>query len=296
MPLTAVQITRIQDRVDGWEADFRHLLTELLPKMEERSRDPKFTWPCEDDRQEFFSEVVAKYVERASEGTLLAAYDDSMGDPVQFLTGRAFHCWALDKLVMLACRPIQMITKNERGDWTPFEVEDARSISQNVQPNVHEGLFQHLRLNLPAISKIDRVLEQAGLQLFPRLDWALKEMTNIRRHLISLRAEADPELDWLAGHHVERQSQLNTEIDKHRAKLYYDEPGAGTRREAFLRHRIARLCFERIFLPLTAVVIDDILGVGRQNADQLRHRYRKALPRLLPQFPGLRRVLERGDV
>jgi hypothetical protein len=148
--------------------------------------------------------------------------------------------------------------------------------------------FDCLRLRLQPDDAIDRIREQAGVQLRPRLDWALKRHAGLHRHL-QTKLPAPPlpwtsPVDRLDARHEEAAAEHLQKLSAIAETRYNKGKGVTPKQQEEILDREAKALFECIFLPLGASSLQEILEVGANQAYICRSRYRGVLPDLLEGF------------
>ena len=312
MSLTHEQIERIRNRSPGWEEDWRQLCVLLLGHDAESGalvravKALPVTWPTarrsadfEDggrregtERDDFIAEKIGQYHRRAHAGTLLVGYDPTLGDVVAFLTSRQMlYCDANRFLSILPHRKPkeerivvsldEVAEPDEKGghaQWTD-------AATQREFEDLIGRIQGELQKNIEKAKRITRIVEQAGIQLYPRLDWSRSAMAPLREHLSNtLRSSVqggDP-LETLQRAHEAAKQRFARRLDKLAARVDNSGKGVSRRKRELLEERISRVRFERFLLPISHRTLTKLLGITTPDAAQRRSRYRRSVPDLLP--------------
>ncbi|HYG73685.1 MAG TPA: hypothetical protein VEK08_01530 [Planctomycetota bacterium] len=276
-------LTRIQHCRPGWQQDWELFAEALIARMELKSR--RYRWPSEYDRQDFISEMSVFYQRRANEGQLLSGWDDSRGSALDYLTGRLFDGRArqfLQELSIARSKTIPLVTENDEGRQTTYEPPARRKSSGSAR--VLRVDLERLRLALPDSGEMTRVTELAAIELFPRLDWNAPRMPQLRQHLEERLGSAEcgaGALDALRRLHEQKQREYDAE-DQRLYEQQENSRSGDSGQAQLLQRRIDKLRAERIFRPLDALALCELLAITRANADQLLKRYMDSLSELLP--------------
>ena len=301
MSLTPEQIVKLQNKLPGWREAWGELCVALLGWDGESGALVKavnslpIKWPKalvkNDDgererregtaRQDFIAKVIANYHRRAERGTLLSTFTPAHGDVVSFLTSRKVlksEAWKfLSKL-----KTRQMISLD--AEYEPASPQPPDREFESLICDVQQQLEQIM----PSLAdRMNRIAEQAALQLFPRLDWSEPAMAPLREHLIrvvhSPNAEQDP-LALLSERHRLADQVFRNHLDRLASERHNKGKGVSVKKRESLEKLYGQLLFKRVFLPLDTAALVELLRIKRADAAQRRHRYRNALKRLLPQL------------
>ena len=301
MSLTPEQIAKIQNQLPGWREAWKELCVALLGwdgesgALVKAVRSLRVTWPetlvknddgeCErregTAREDFIAAVIADYHRRAERGTLLRGFTPGDGDVVSFLTSYK----------VLRNEAIKFLRKLKTRQEISFDAEH-----EPASPQPHDREFESQicaiqrqleRISLSPTDRINRIAEQAALQLFPRLDWSEPAMAPLREHLIrvvhSPNAEQDPLAALLQRHRL-ADEKFEKRMNLLASKRHNMGKGVSVKKREILEKRYGQLLFARVFLPLDTAVLVELLRIKKADAAQRRHRYRKALKTLLPQL------------
>lgn len=299
MPLTETQVIQVKERSAGWERNWWALYVELMQHLDRATSELVLPvpWPSDNEREDFISHLLAGYDRRARSGVLLADYEVSRGDPISYLSSTDFLRRRAISFLRKRCRPLPESLLREGRRQVPLDsdkspiVPDRHSLSsietELMDTEIREALGS-IVLAIPADRKITRVIEQAGLQLYPRMQWAETDLQCLRQHLERVLAEPGPEwpdrFSMLAAMHAEARRGFNDQLNTICDQIYNEGKGVSPRRDGLLRNRLDKLRFEKVFLPLAAAILMRLLAITRTDADQRRSRYRDSLPDILPQL------------
>lgn len=336
MPLSPEQIARIRGRSPGWEADWALLFEALYRRLEKKKmRGSLFCfgvrWRDRHDIDDFVGHMLAAYGQRAQSGELLVGYRPETGTNVltflasaSLLRKRALTFLARQTSDRFVAEQLKQGRRRwdgntgrgaavagerqadgvqERAREFPGHLGNARSPSPESLElaKMRDALRQslsRLRLAVPGKHKIARQVEQAGLQLYPRLDWSAPDMDRLRGHLE--RVLVDPAPEWpdrfaMLGHfHNLARQRLRADVDDIAQQRLRHGNGAASIAGGELGKRQVALTAEMVFMPLSAKDLQELLGIPVSNAEQLRSRYRRKLPELLPElWESARYIFER---
>jgi hypothetical protein len=227
---------------------------------------------------------MADYHRRAVRGTLLVSYDPGLGDVVPFLTARrVLFVEAIKFLEKLAARQLRSF---DDPDFRPKNEPEAKPHQDAAFGKLITKAQEELqRTKLEGIKRVTRVAEQAALQLYPRLDWSQSAMNPLQEHLMRVLRSPSDGIDALTplsrAHRVADQS-FQKRLERLSVRIHNNGRGVSIKRRERLERLYGDLCFQRVFLPLDADALVNLLGIRPADAAQRRHRYRTELPRLLP--------------
>ncbi|MCL4201878.1 MAG: hypothetical protein KJ000_05245 [Pirellulaceae bacterium] len=150
-----------------------------------------------------------------------------------------------------------------------------------------DRLQEELPLKIEQSKRITRIIEQAAIQCYPRMEWSRPSLQRLRQHLIDvLRTTPDGgcELAALQEAHRAANQEYQQRLDRISAKIDNCGRGVSVRRRERLEKRHAKLSFEQLLLPLGALVVAELLGITKADAAQRRSRYWRRLADLLPEI------------
>ncbi len=298
MSLTPDQVERIKARSPGWKEDWGQLCVVLLGDDGESGalvqavRSLRIGWPDELERDDFIADVLAAYHRRVLTGGLLEAYDPDSGSVVSFLT--THRVLRVEAIKYLKKRAMRQLCSFDDDHFAPHERPRAKpDLDAGIRPltTLIAGVQQQLeQLTLEGIKRVTRPVEQAGLQLYPRLDWSQPAMKPVQDRLLQVLCSASDGADRLAAlarSHEHADQMFLSRLQRVAAKIHNKGKGVPVRTRELLEQRFADLVFQRVFLPLDAAALVALLGITSADAAQRRHRYREELPRLLPRLQGV---------
>jgi hypothetical protein len=314
MSLTFDQIQRIRDHLPGWQKAWGQLCVLLLGNDGENGalvravKALPIKWPTpysatgsrdassreSSERDDFIGTVMLDYHERAYRGTLLSSYDPSLGDVVAFLTSR--HTLYVEAVKFLSSLPYRRPEGRGKQEFLedavgPDDVILAAKPTDDESTSEFARLIDRLQEELPAkieqSKRITRIIEQAAIQWYPRLEWARPSLQRLRQYLIDvLRRPPDggDGLSALQDAHRAADRDFQRRLDRIAARIDNHGRGVSIRKRERLEKRFAKLCFERLLLPIGAVVLAELLGISQSDAAQRRSRYWRGLADLLPEI------------
>lgn len=297
--MTPEEIERIASRQPGWEEDWGKLyalIGEKLDKLCDGRGAP--AWPADDACEEFKAEMLENYDRRARLGELLDGYDPEEGALLPAIVARTFvYRRAMSFLKNhRAWRPLYLSHSaggdegGTFGDLLPDNNDAERQPRRSgaEKADAHAAVRERLDDELVGLKisydpgGIDRIVQQAGLQLYPRSDWELRSMQPLRGNLYEA-VPAQPPLDSdgrLRQHHETCRRKLVAALEKALAdlrKIHY-----GEKTSARLIDRMNELTYDFLFRPFDCGMLVEIFpGLSHDNAAQRRKRYREMLPEFL---------------
>lgn len=288
MPLTSEQVRLIQEHGPGWENAWAELALVLLGD-DGRSgvlcrTVPRLgiSWPNVATRDDFVAWMMLKFQEKANKGTLLAGYFSERGTPEDYLTSRT--TLRHKALAFLAHSSVCQAASELLEEDTPAQWA-APGNDPNFTALLAEVGRRLERLSLRTEGRITAVLEQAGLQLHPRLNWEQQVLARLRDHLanvIQKPDEAPNPFVVLARVHDEEQQYWRTAAEELNTEFYNEGKFCRLTKQRQLENRWIELLFHQVFMPLRSVAVAKLLGVTKAAADMRRFYYRRRLPDLLP--------------
>lgn len=306
--LTPEQVERIRSHSLGWENDWARLCVMLLGYDGESGalvravKALPVNWPKGSDfeggcpregteRDDFIAAMMARYHHRAHKGTLLLRYDPELGDVIGFLTPRQM-------LYVEAVKFLRSLPhRKPRDERVVVSLDDVaepdakRRFKQRANSQTHsefkkliDTVQKELQRKLEETRRITRIIEQAGIQLYPRLDWSRPGISMLREHLSNLLSDsghAGDQLKALERAHLAAEAEFEKKLDELAACKYNFGRGVAPRKRESLERRISKLRFQSLFVPISEQVLAELLGITAADAAQRRSRYGKSLPKLL---------------
>ncbi len=140
--------------------------------------------------------------------------------------------------------------------------------------------FYQINLHLPD-SGFTKTEEQAGMQLYPRVDWTLERNQELMQHLEHVINDCQAVLTRSHKKEAKKYAAILGDI---RDRIFNNGEFTYRKEKKKLENRHARYLMEMIFYPLSADTLCEILDISKDNAYQLRKRYKDALPELLSEY------------
>ncbi len=282
----------VKSRSPGWEAAWGRIYVALVGRDGQSGRlvEVARKLPCFRERhgrpfgwdhpwlEEFVAEQVLNFQNRANAGTLLQAFEPEMGDVVSFLCSRIVLSGSANRFCGKTSRTVGVRVSPE----VLAEIPDQR---QGPELQQVSAALESIRVAVG--ERIDRTTEQAGLQLYPRLDRKDEGVERLVGHVLDrvvqgvpLTSQAEAE-EELKRSHVSVAQQYQSQLDALAREL---EVARKKSRLDTIERKMAANRVQAHFWPLVASLVGGLLGVTQQNAEQLISRYRRGLPALLPEL------------
>jgi hypothetical protein len=288
MPLTSEQVRLIQERDPGWENAWAELALALLGDdgrsgvLCQAIPHLGISWPNDATRDDFVAWMMLKFQEKANKGTLLAGYFSERGTPEDYLTSRTtLRHKALAFLSHSSVRQAakELLEQDTLAQWP------APGNDPNFTALLAEVGRRLERLSLRTEGRITAVLEQAGLQLHPRLNWEQQVLARLRDHLANVIRnpdEAPNPFAVLAQVHDEERQYWRIAAEELNAKFFNKGKFCSLAKQRQLENRWIELLFHQVFMPLRSEAVAKLLGITTATAHMRRFHYRRRLPDLLP--------------
>lgn len=282
----------VKSRSPGWEAAWGRIYVALVGRDGQSGRlvEVARKLPCFRERhgrpfgsdhpwlEEFVSAQVFDFYRRAVAGTLLQAFEPEMGDVVSFLCSR----------IVLSGSANRFCGKTSGTVGEPFGQEILAEVPDQRQgPELQQLIAALESIRVAVGERIDRTTEQAGLQLYPRLDRKDEDVERLVGHVLDrvvqgvpLTSPAEAE-EELKRSHVSVAQQYQSQLDALARKR---EVAQKKSRLDTIERRMVENHVQAHFWPLVASLVGGLLGVTQQNAEQLISRYRRGLRELLPEL------------
>lgn len=290
MPLAHQDVEVLRDRRPGWERIWGVLCRDLMTALDSATAERiGICWPDDNLRQDFIAEIIGKYHRKAVMGSLLTGYTCACTDPAEHSCGAGVVSYLTGRK-LLRDRALKFIAKESRS----------RSQDQPLPPPRDSGEFDHLvqqiqdelerfTLRIEPGQEIRQVVEMAGIQLYPRLDWC--RLTQLR-HWLRTRIPPPPArwkdcFELLEHLHDAAQERLKARLDDLAAQRWNGGHGVSRKKDDELRDLMDQAEVERIFKPLSKADLMCLLSITDDDAAQRRSRYYRALPDLLPRLREL---------
>lgn len=276
MPVTPKQIETIRARSEDWRKAWWELYAELADVLERRLPDIGIGWADAAQPELFAARMLDLYARRAEDGTLLVGFNGSDGtDAIAYLAaGNFLHNRALDFLSQ------EVVARPFREDEDPGAA--GPSDRERRTQCAHDAL-REIVLELSPETPVTRAVEQAGMQLEPRLDWEHENHTSIKAHLpVSIVGVEswDGCREALAHHHDAAGADLDARIVAKRDELR--KTRSKSKNRLTLTRQLQELAVKRALEPLGAERVRALLGLANRNlADRRLSDYRKARLALL---------------
>lgn len=299
MSLSLDEITSLRMLQPDWPEAWARLSSILIGTLDSPGRlvaaaqALKIAWPGgQIDVDDFVSWILETYGRRAARGTLLASFDPSRAAVEDFLCSR--NLLRKKALRFLERRALRF----QRGR---LKSNDGAAIAAGERPppaaqELSREFYGHvalielrlsdlpLQLSARDRKKPTRVAQQAGLQLYPRVDWGKEEYVLLHEHLAtvvhSAPASADPYATLVQVHKTASQYWQMRILDV-QDRIYNQGRGVSERARERLENRRAKRFFNKNFQPLKVPVLVELLRISPNDAAAQRRRYRQALPKLL---------------
>ncbi len=153
--------------------------------------------------------------------------------------------------------------------------------SQPFTPEKHSPHFDFDNIALSLPDNLGKVEEQAGVQLYPRLDWTLPPHKPLMQLLEQLIKNCHAVLKHC--HDIEYEKHAGR-IKKIEEELFNGGQWPTELAKKRFDTRQTKYVFEMVFAPLSADTLCSILDIQADYAYQLRKRYKDALPELLSEY------------
>ena len=299
MSLSLDEVNTIHELKPDWPRTWARLCSILLGTPDAAGRlvaavkSLPIRWPGgETDHDDFISDLLESYRRRAAKGTLLTSFDPERGGIEDFLCSRKVLRWrALRFLERRAVRfPRDDFHGDEVGATAGNETPPRAPMEMSNEFHERIAIFDWTLGNLPLQlsardrQKPTRVAQQAGLQLYPRVDWGDDVYRALHQHLASAVHPASPSADpyaTLSAAHANAARVWRSRILDVAKKIDNEGRGVSEVARERLERRRAKWFFNEIFQPLKVPMLVKLLRITPNDAAARRRRYRNALPRLL---------------
>jgi len=286
----------VRTRADGWESAWDQLVTEVASAIAAKIRRD-FPSLAVDVRDDLAQDLLTRYHERATGGTLLERWD-GLRSPVGFLAGDVVHKRVLDWLEHAAQTSNKsMSISSDDHDSSPIfqlmasDVAHPEPERHRDQAQVADLLTPPWELAPPPTGQLTRDYRTAGAELYLRLTWTHPVSRQLHAEMPDFLSNL-PRDDWEAA--------LKSRIEARMAALEERCASAeihlrsGTKTEARIaRSVLAKAVFQLQVCPLEPDDLRAMTGVTSANAQQLASSYRRALPDLVPALAQAWLVMQR---
>lgn len=290
-------VQKVQNHEPGWEKEWKRITEGLLTAEGNsdfsRLEDGRLFRACRKasrdapDTAEFFSDMFVRYSEKAQNQTLFTSFDVQQGKNVLLFLCSVLYLRKYYKEFQRKSRIAALQFWDESTSTEgicEFSMPDPQMLPSDQLAIVREqrSALEELDRDLHALvifcpKTKNRVRQQAGLQLYPRLSTSDEEMRKLRgtvcedvraaRETSSETAEA-----LIRKTHVDVMEILLQKIFKKRKKLEERRFRSESQRMN-CRKQLNDLEFDRFFSPLQTAEIVFLLQVKKWDAMQRRNRY-----------------------
>jgi hypothetical protein len=309
--LTTEEIRCLQELADGWETIWDRISVELYGKngngrLHDATRRYRSNNPGV-DIDDFISFIYEQYHKEVLNQTrfLTYNYEEYGGDIFKFLCnssiiGQMFTKYRRENTLIKT--PTGQEAKEIINDGS-FGDEETSYIANTVaSPNTQAVYYDEDNTTLPtdnlvlaipvpkSTGSFSKEYEQAGLQLYPRIDYTDMKMETLQKHVHNTVAQSDksntrPNVKIQREHQFAKE-RIDEEMDKLREQFYdykkQKKRNIDSKLEKNIKRKIDKKHLQAIYRPLNAEQIIELLVISRANADKILSRYYKILTDILP--------------
>ncbi|MDR2643473.1 MAG: hypothetical protein LBC74_11840 [Planctomycetaceae bacterium] len=309
--LSSHECQSLQELADGWETIWEKISVELINgRLHKATAQYRFDNP-EIDIDDFVSFVYERYHKEVLEKTRFLTYNykEYGGDVFKFLC----NSFIIRQMFIKYRRENTLIKTPAGRKAKKFQYDkylgndDSKepSFTENIESPETQAMYYDKKnlceifladnwiLVIPAqtsTGNFSKEYEQAGLQLYPRIDYTNTKMEKLQKHVHHAVAKVDksdmkPDVKIQREHKFAKE-RIDEEINKLAEQLYdyrkQMKRKIDNEQEKNIKRKIDKKNLQEMYRPLNAEQIVDLLSISRSNADKILSRYYKILTEILP--------------